>query len=174
MSTQRFLINGKKYCQHPVYSNYAASKDSEILNITTERILRTSENNCGYYKFFICDKKLKKPKCYLQHRFDYESVKGLIPEGFEINHKNEAKTDNRIKNFEILTHKENIEKSLNKLILSINLQTSEKKLFVSIKIAAIKLEICAPNILSICKIRKYFKSATSKNDGNKYTFEYVT
>lgn len=59
MSTQKFLINGKKYCQHPVYSNYAASKDSEILNITTERILRTSENNCGYYKFFICDKKLK-------------------------------------------------------------------------------------------------------------------
>ena len=72
-----------------------------------------SENNCGYYKFFICDKKLKKPKCYLQHRFDYESVKGLIPEGFEINHKNEAKTDNRIKNFEILTHKENIEINLN-------------------------------------------------------------
>lgn len=78
-------------------------------------------------------------------------MKGLIPEGFEINHKNEAKTDNRIKNFEILTHKENIEKSLNKLILSINLQTSEKKLFVSIKTAAIKLEICAPNISSFCK-----------------------
>lgn len=72
-----------------------------------------SENNCGYYKFFTCDKKLKKPKCYLHHRFVYESVKGLIPEGFEINHKNEAKTDNRIKNFEILTHKENIEINLN-------------------------------------------------------------
>jgi len=57
MSTQRFLINGKKYCQHPVYSNYAAWKDGEIVNITTERILRMSENNCGYYKFFICDKK---------------------------------------------------------------------------------------------------------------------
>ena len=116
------------------------------------------KTNCGYYKFFTCDKKLKKPKCYLQHRFVYESVKGLIPEGFEINHKNEAKTDNRIKNFEILTrriiYKENIEKSLNKPILSINLQTSEKKLFVSIKIAAIKLEICAPNISSICQKRK--------------------
>ena len=35
----------------------------------------------------------------LQHRFVYESVKGLIPEGFEINHKNEAKTHNRIKKF---------------------------------------------------------------------------
>ena len=45
------------------------------------------KTNCGYYKFFICDKKLKRPKCYLQHRFVYESVKGLIPEGFEISHK---------------------------------------------------------------------------------------
>ena len=78
-------------------------------------------------------------------------MKGLIPEGFEINHKNEVKTDNRIKNFEILTHEENIEKSVNKPILSINLQTSEKKLFVNIEIGAIRLEICAPNISSICK-----------------------
>lgn len=53
MSTQRFLINGKKSCQHPVYSNYAASKDGEILNITTERILRMSENNCGYFQDFL-------------------------------------------------------------------------------------------------------------------------
>lgn len=64
MSTQRFLINGKKYCQHPVYSNYAASKDGEIVNITTETILRMSEDNCGCHKFFTCDIKLKKPKCY--------------------------------------------------------------------------------------------------------------
>ena len=44
MSTQRFLINVKKYCQHPVYSNYTALKDGEIVNITTERILKVSEN----------------------------------------------------------------------------------------------------------------------------------
>ena len=40
MSRQKVLIGGKKYYIHPVFSNYAASKDGEILNVKTGRILK--------------------------------------------------------------------------------------------------------------------------------------
>ena len=45
---------------------------------------------------------------YKVHRVVYESVTGEpIPEGYEINHRNEIKTDNSFSNLELLTHKEN-------------------------------------------------------------------
>ena len=103
----------------------------------------------------------------------FEAIKGAIPEGFEIDHKNEVKTDNRINNLQLLTHQQNIDKSKNKPIVSINVESSKKKVFLSIKAASIELEIECPKICNICKKRKYCKSATSKKDGQKYSFEYL-
>lgn len=57
MSRQRVFINGKKYYQHPVFSNYAASKNGEIVNVKTEKC---KKNDKGYYQFKVCDKKTKK------------------------------------------------------------------------------------------------------------------
>lgn len=71
------------------------------------------KNRCGYCQFFVCDKKLAEPTCYLQHRFVYEGVKGAILTGFRIDHYNN------------------------------------------------------------CSKRKYYKSATSKQDKQKYRFEFV-
>lgn len=42
------------------------------------------------------------------HRLIWEAVNGPIPAGFEINHKNGIKTDNRITNLELVTHQENM------------------------------------------------------------------
>ena len=39
-------------------------------------------NGVGYLVFSICDKKIEKPKLYLQHRFVYEVFKGAIPRFF--------------------------------------------------------------------------------------------
>lgn len=38
MQKQRIFIFEKKFYIHPVFSNYAASKDGEIVNIKTKRI----------------------------------------------------------------------------------------------------------------------------------------
>ena len=35
---QKILNGGKKFYIHPIFSNYAASKDGEILNVKTGRI----------------------------------------------------------------------------------------------------------------------------------------
>ena len=38
MALKKFLFDGKKYYIHPIFINYAASKDGEILNVKTGRI----------------------------------------------------------------------------------------------------------------------------------------
>ena len=126
----------------------------------------------GYLGFTIYDKKLEKPKMYLQHRFVYEVFKGEIPRCLEIDHINNCKTDNRIKNLQLLTHKQNVGKSRNKPIISNCIENGKKKVFISIKKAAIELDIYSTNITQICK--KNRKSTTSKKDGKKYTFEHLS
>ena len=161
---QRVIIDGKKYYKHPVFSNYGASKDGKVINVKTRRIIRMINNGLGYLFFNICDKKLEKPKTFCQHRFEYEVFRGPIPRFFEVDHINEIKSDNRIKNLQLLSHKQNIEKSKNKPIISIDIETGKERRFISIKTASIELDINAGNISNICRKRKSCKSATSKKD----------
>ena len=164
------IIDGVKYYKHNVFTKYAASKDGNIINVKTKRIIKMINCN-GYLYFNLCDKKLSKPKIYYQHRFVFEVFKGAIPRFFEIDHVNNVKTDNRIKNLQLLTHKQNVEKSKNKQIISVNIETGEERRFDSIKKASIDLDINISHISRIC--RKNCKTATSKKDGYKYTFKFL-
>ena len=154
-----------------MFTNYAASKEGEVINVKTGRKLKMGKNHAGYYRFGLQHKKRRKH--YFQHRFVFEAIKGDIPEGFEIDHKNEVKTDNRIKNLQLLTRNQNVEKSKNKPIVSINVETGKKKKNLSIKAASIELEIFCSSISNICKKRNYRKTATSKKDKQKYSFEFL-
>ena len=116
-------------------------------------------------------KKLEKPNNYFQHRFVYEVFKGPIPRFFEVDHINEIKKDNRIKNLPLLTHKQNVEKTKSNPIILINIETGQERRYISMKKAAIELNINTSHISKIC--RKECKTATSKKDGNKYTFKYL-
>lgn len=48
-------------------------------------------------------------KLLLNHRFIYEHVYGGIPDGFEVNHKNHQRDDNRIDNLELVTRSQNMQ-----------------------------------------------------------------
>ena len=133
--------------------------------------MRMTKNSFGYLKFTLCDKKLEKPKTYFQHRFIYEVFRGPIPRCFEVDHVNNVKSDNRIKNLQLLTHKQNIEKSKNKPIISTCIETGKEKRHISIKKAAIELDINASTISQIC--RKKVKISKSRKDQKKYTFKYL-
>ena len=130
---KRVIIDGEKFYKHDVFDNYAASKDGVVINIKKKKIMKMSKNNCGYLYFGIYNKKLKKTKIYTQHRFVYEVFKGKIPSHLEIDHINNLKIDNRIKNLQLITHKQNIEKSKNKPIISTCIETGEEKRFDSLK-----------------------------------------
>ena len=170
---QRVIINEKKFYKHPVFSNYAANKNGEVINVKTGRNIKMSKICNGYLKFTICNKKLIKPKDYLQHRFVFEVFKGPIPRFFEIDHINGDKSDNQKINLQLLTHKQNVEKTKNKQIISISITTGEKRRFDSIKKAGIELDINYSSISNICCQRKYYKTAKSKKDGCKYTFKFL-
>ena len=170
---QKVIIDGVKYYKHNVFTNYATTKDGVVINLKTKKIMKLIKNNSGYLYFNIYEEKLKKTKIYSQHRFVYEVFKGPIKKCFEIDHINNIKTDNRIKNLQLLTHKQNLEKSHNKKIICVCIETGKEKTFNSIKKACIELDIDASNISSICNQRKHHKTATSKKDGKKYTFKFI-
>ena len=168
---QRLIIDGVKYYKHNVFTKYAASKDGNIINVKTKRIIKMINCN-GYLYFNLYDKKLEKRKNYYQHRFVYEVFKGPMPHCFEVDHINNIRTDNRIKNLQLLTHKQNIEKSKNKSIISINVENGKERRFISIKSASNNLKINYSSISEICN-KKYYKTAKSKKDGCKYTFKFM-
>ena len=127
MHRKKILNGGKKFYIHHTFTNYAASKDGEILNVKTGRILKKILTVNGYLTFKIFDKKLIKTKTYYIHRFEWECVKGDIPEGFVIDHIDSVKTNNKIENLQLLTVSENIRKVNSKPILSFNIKNNKQK-----------------------------------------------
>ena len=127
----------------------------------------------GYYQFKVNDKKLIKPKNYYIHRFEWECVKGVIPEGFVIDHCDSVKTNNQIKNLQLLTLAENSRKGNSKPITSFNIKNNKQKNYDSIVSASVELDISFTIISNICRKVKYYKSAKSKKDGGKYRFEFL-
>ena len=168
---QRVIFEGKKYYKHSVFTSYAANKNGDILSLKNKIVLKMLNNGYDYLFFKICDKKLEKAINYYQHRFVYEVFRGSIPCCFEVDHINEIKKDNRIKNLQLLTRNQNVGKSKNKPIISTIIENGKERRFISIKTASIELGISADSISKIC--RKKGKTATSKKDGNKYTFKFL-
>ena len=173
MLRKKVLIDGKKYYIHPIFTNYAASKDGEILNVKTGRILKKNLTDMGYYQFKVNDKKLIKPKNYYIHRFEWECVKGVIPEGFVIDHCDSVKTNNKIENLQLLTLGENVRKGNRKPITSFNIKNNKQKNYDSILSASLELDISFSIISNICRKVKYYKTVISKKDGDRYSFEFL-
>ena len=123
-NTVRF---SKEYYVHPVFQNYAASKTGEEINVKTKKILKPQLHSTGYCVVGIYDKSLPKLKTYYFHRFAYESIRGQIPEGFEMDHVNNCRTDNSIRNLQLLTHKKNGQKAVIRKLFQKMLKLEKRK-----------------------------------------------
>lgn len=71
-----------------------------------ESILKLFKDKDGYMHIKLC--KDGKIKYFSVHRLVYEAFNGVIPEGMQVNHINEIKTDNRPENLNLMTPKENV------------------------------------------------------------------
>ena len=169
MNRKKILIDEKSFYIHPIFTNYAATKDGEILNVKTGRILKKNLTYQGYYQFKISDKNLIKPKNYLIHRFEWECVRGVIPEGFVIDHIDSVRTNNKIYNLQLLTLAENSRKGNSKPIVSFKIKNNKQKSYESITSASVELDISFSIISNICRKVKYCKTVISKKDGERYT-----
>ena len=90
------------------YSNYEVFEDGRIWSYKKKRFMKPKTNKGGYQVVGLTDSKGKQ-KFYLLHRVVWESVTGKpIPQGYEINHISEVKTENFFANLQLLTHKQNL------------------------------------------------------------------
>ena len=164
-------IDGKDYYKHPFIFNYLGNKDGDIYSLISKKILSKNRNNGnGYLIFSFYDSVNLKRKNYYHHRFIWEVFNGIIPKYMQVDHYYPLKSDNRIENLQLLTHKQNNQKSNNKSVVSTNIKTGKEKIFNSIKEASEELNISSSNISKICKNKN--KNSTSKKDGCKYIFKY--
>ena len=85
-----------------------------------EKILKPKISHNGYYQVALI--KNSKVRFYLVHRLVFGAFNATIPEGLQVNHINEIKSDNRLSNLNLMTSKENtnwgtgIERCHNQLI----------------------------------------------------------
>ena len=180
------LYNGKKYFIHPIYKKYAANDEGEIIHVKLGKPRKGNIINSGYFKITIRLEKNKTKTC-LSHRFVFECFFGLIEKNKQINHINFIRNDNRIKNLEIVSPSENNKKSTvnknytflkdirkkPKSVLAINLITKAESNFKSLYSAGKMLGINPGQVKMICDGQKYCKTATSKINGQKYSFKYL-
>ena len=181
---KRFIsVNGQKFFIHPIYVKYAANTEGEIIHVKLERLRQGKLTNRGYLMFTIYLEK-NKNKSLSCHRFVYECFYGLIEKEKQINHINSIKTDNRIKNLEVVSASENCGKAaINrdfgfyrnnpKKVTAINLFTKKETNFQSLYSAEKMLGIKRAQISMICRGDNQCKTAKSKVDGSKYIFRYL-
>lgn len=88
------------------FDNYFIYEDGRIFSLNRNRFLKQSNTKDGYKRIELKDND-KKGKSFFVHRLIYETFKGLIQKGLEIDHINGIRDDNRLNNLRLLTHKEN-------------------------------------------------------------------
>ena len=106
-SVNTLVCNGKIYYIHPIYNNYAASKDGYIINCKRLKPRKGRLHLTGYLQTSVCNQ--NGIKIFYVHRFVYECINGPIPDGMEIHHINNDKQDNSIKNLELVTPQQNMQ-----------------------------------------------------------------
>lgn len=89
------------YKRHPTLKYYIS--DRGIIMKTRGCGQKKTTISIAGYEQITCN-----GKCYFVHRLVYETFHGSIPRGFQINHINGVKTDNRLDNLELVTPSENL------------------------------------------------------------------
>ncbi|AKU43400.1 HNH endonuclease [Bacillus phage Silence] len=89
------------------YEDYKISSEGRVMSLKAgkERILKQFPNERGYMRINLMKK--SKLKQVFVHRLVAYAFIGEVKKGYEVNHKNGDKTNNRLENLEIITSSEN-------------------------------------------------------------------
>lgn len=98
---------------------YQASSEGRIRSVDREvrhwqggvsvikgKVIKPTMSRKGYLRVQL--HKEGKMKCFRVHRLVWMAFNGEIPDGYEVNHIDEDKTNNRLINLNIMTHKQNV------------------------------------------------------------------
>lgn len=154
---------------------YQASNFGKIRSFKRNkvRVLKQGKTRNGYYMVNLRRNNVKKYSSV--HRLVWSAFNGAIPEGLEINHRDEDKANNALLNLELVTRKENINfgthnkrvsEKLSKPIQMLDENNNTVKTFNSLKEAAQFFNKTSHSAISHC-LNGYSKSAY----GYKWKFE---
>ena len=88
------------------FSRYLISTDGKIYSLKSDRLLPQGITERGYKQVDVYNDMGVK-KHMKVHRLVYMAHIGAIPNGLQVNHKDENKTNNCVDNLELMTNKEN-------------------------------------------------------------------
>jgi hypothetical protein len=89
------------------FPDYVISDIGQIYSLKSKRLLSLHPRTDGYVNVGLRKSKNERKRKFV-HRLVYEAFVGPIPEGYEVNHKDEVKSNNALSNLELLTHKQNM------------------------------------------------------------------
>ena len=89
----------------PGYPNYQVSRRGEVRSVKRDKLLSQVENKRGYLLVNLY--RDGKPKNFLVHRLVATAFIGVIPPGWQVNHRDGDKGNNDLGNLEIVTSEQN-------------------------------------------------------------------
>lgn len=154
---------------------YEISNLGRVRNKKTKKILKTWLNHNGYLRVELS--KNGKHKFYFVHRLVYEAFIGEIPEGMQVNHKDENKQNNILSNIDTLmspkqnlnygTRNERSSKNRSKSVIQKSLDGKVIKVWSSLHEIQRVLGYSKGNISNCCVGRNYCNTAYG------YLWQYV-
>ena len=155
---------------HPSYSRFFTTDNGGVYNSKTGKELGNKPNKNGFVRISIRPRG-SNPISLLKHEFIWEAFNNEeTNKYFRIIHIDGDKQNNRPDNLKRVLNESSNPEFQSRKILATNLVTNENRFFNSIYQASKTLKINAGSIKLIADGKR--KTATSKLNGNKYTFKY--
>ena len=155
---------------HPSYSNFFTTDNGGVYNSKTGKELGNKPSKNGYIRVSIRPRG-ENPISLLKHEFIWEAFNNEeTNKYFKIIHIDKDKLNNKPDNLKRVINESSNPEGQSRKMIATNLATGERKFFNSIYQASKSLRINAGSIKLIADGKR--KTATSKLNGNKYTFKY--
>lgn len=181
MNTQEVSYLGEVWKDIKDYEDeYEVSNLGRVRNKKTKNILKPFLNTKGYLRVCLY-KNGKAKKCYV-HRLVYEAFIGEIPNGLQVNHKDENKQNNVLSNIDTLmtpsqninygTCIERIAKTLSKSVIQKTLEGDVIKVWESATEVERQLGYSQGNISNCCN-GGYFDNSRGKWINITQSYGYI-
>ena len=155
---------------HPSYSNFYTTDNGGVYNSRTGKELGNKPSKNGYIRISIRPRG-ENPISLLKHEFIWESFNNEETDKyFKIIHIDGDKQNNKASNLKRVLNESSNPTCESRKIIATNLSTGEDKVYQSIYETSKLLKINPGSIKLISEGKR--KTATSKLNGNKYTFRY--
>lgn len=105
------LLDSDEWAKHPIYTNYLVSKKQNLIyNENTDNIFSGCRDILGYIKMHLKINGVDKIRSL--HRLKWEAWNNKeIPEGYEVDHKDDNCTNNDLDNLQILSKSDHAKKT---------------------------------------------------------------